>query len=80
MANTLPKYELTEIADRWSSAQVSRQQTLGAVTEMMLDAASVQPGSRVLDVAAGTGDQTLMRLDALARWGTFLPRIFPLAC
>lgn len=60
MANTLPKYELTEIADRWSSAQVSRQQTLGAVTEMMLDAASVQPGSRVLDVAAGTGDQTLI--------------------
>jgi ubiquinone/menaquinone biosynthesis C-methylase UbiE len=62
MANTLPteKYGLTEIADRWSSAQVSRQQTLGAVTEVMLEAASVQPGSRVLDVAAGTGDQTLI--------------------
>jgi ubiquinone/menaquinone biosynthesis C-methylase UbiE len=27
---------------------------------MMLEVASIQPGSRVLDVAAGTGDQTLM--------------------
>lgn len=59
---TLPreKWGLTESADWWSAGQVSRQQTLGAATEMMLDVASVQPGSRVLDFAAGTGDQTLI--------------------
>jgi len=32
----------------------------GAATEMMLDLAGVQAGSRVLDVAAGTGESTLM--------------------
>jgi SAM-dependent methyltransferase len=62
MANTLPreKWGLKESADWWSAGQVSRQQTLGAATEMMLEMASIQPGSRVLDVAAGTGDQTLI--------------------
>ncbi len=59
---TLPreKWGLTEIADRWSAGQVLRQQIFGAATETMLDVANVQPGSRVLDVAAGTGEQTLM--------------------
>lgn len=32
---------------------------LGPATEVMLDMAGVGPGSRVLDVAAGAGDQTL---------------------
>jgi len=59
---TLPreKWGLTEIADRWSAGQVLRQQIFGAATETMLDVASVQPGNRVLDVAAGTGEQTLI--------------------
>ena len=59
---TLPreKWGLTESADWWSAGQVLRQQTLGAATQMMLEVAGIQPGSRVLDVAAGTGDQTLM--------------------
>jgi ubiquinone/menaquinone biosynthesis C-methylase UbiE len=33
---------------------------LGEATELMLDQAGVGPGSRVLDVAAGAGGQTLM--------------------
>ena len=59
---TLPreKWGLTEIADRWSAGQGLRQQIFGAATETMLDVANVQPGSRVLDVAAGTGESTLM--------------------
>jgi ubiquinone/menaquinone biosynthesis C-methylase UbiE len=62
MANTLPpeKWGLEESADWWSAGQAARQQVLGAATEMMLEMARVQPGSRVLDVAAGTGDQTLI--------------------
>jgi ubiquinone/menaquinone biosynthesis C-methylase UbiE len=61
MTNTLPteKWGL-ESADWWSAGQARRQQIYGPATEMMLGLASVQPGSRVLDVAAGTGDQTLM--------------------
>ena len=59
---TLPREQwgLTESADWWSAGQVLRQQIYGTATEMMLDLARVQPGSRVLDVAAGTGEQTLM--------------------
>jgi ubiquinone/menaquinone biosynthesis C-methylase UbiE len=44
----------------FNAGQAARQQTLGAATEAMLDVAGVQPGSRVLDVAAGTGDSTVM--------------------
>jgi ubiquinone/menaquinone biosynthesis C-methylase UbiE len=40
----------TPVYERW----------LGDATELMLDQAGVGPGSRVLDVAAGAGGQTLM--------------------
>ena len=62
MADTLTpeKWGRKESADWWSAGQARRQETLGAVTEMMLDLAGVQLGSRVLDVAAGTGESTLM--------------------
>lgn len=59
---TIPqeKWGRRETADWWNSGQVSRQHIYGTATEMMLDLASVQRGSRVLDVAAGTGESTLM--------------------
>jgi ubiquinone/menaquinone biosynthesis C-methylase UbiE len=62
MADTLTpeKWGRKESADWWSAGQAARQQIYGAATEMMLDLAGVQPGSRVLDVAAGTGESTLM--------------------
>jgi SAM-dependent methyltransferase len=62
MADTLTpeKWGRKESADWWSSGQAARQQNYGAATEMMLDMAGVQAGSRVLDVAAGTGESTLM--------------------
>jgi SAM-dependent methyltransferase len=49
--------------DRWGPLL---RQWLGEATEVMLDMAGVRPGSRVLDVAAGAGDQTLQ---AAARVG-----------
>ncbi|MGH7873863.1 MAG: class I SAM-dependent methyltransferase, partial [Candidatus Binatia bacterium] len=62
MANTLPteKWGLKESADWWSAGQAARQQIYGAATEMMLDLAGVHAGSRVLDIAAGSGESTLM--------------------
>jgi len=54
------KYQLGEVAERWSRGQALRQKAYGAATEIMLDLANVRVGSRVLDVAAGTGEQTLM--------------------
>jgi ubiquinone/menaquinone biosynthesis C-methylase UbiE len=74
MANTLPpeKWGLTESADWWSAGQARRQQIYGAPTEMLLELASAQPGSRVLDVAAGTGDQTLMAARRVGPTGNVL--------
>jgi len=74
MTNTLPteKWGRKESADRWSAGQAARQQIYGAATEMMLELASIQPGSRVLDVAAGTGDQTLMAARRVGPTGNVL--------
>jgi ubiquinone/menaquinone biosynthesis C-methylase UbiE len=74
MTNTLPteKWGLTESADWWSTGQAARQQVYGTATEMMLDLASVQPGSRVLDVAAGTGEQALMAAGRVGPTGRVL--------
>src|SRR5262245_42744229 len=62
MADTLTpeKWGRKESADWWSAGQAVRQQIYGAATEMMLDLAGVQEGSRVLDVASGSGESTLM--------------------
>ena len=47
-------------AEQWQSRKAQRGKVNAAADEMMLDAANLRPGNRVLDVAAGTGDQTLL--------------------
>lgn len=46
-------------AKAWNDWGIFIRQWLGPATELMLDMSGVVPGSRVLDVAAGAGDQTL---------------------
>lgn len=46
-------------ADAWHRWGPTLRSWLGPATERMLDAAAVNSGCRVLDVAAGAGDQTL---------------------
>ncbi|TFZ05602.1 methyltransferase domain-containing protein [Ramlibacter henchirensis] len=46
-------------ADAWDRWSPLLNQWLGAATDAMLDLAGVSPGARVLDIAAGAGDQTL---------------------
>jgi SAM-dependent methyltransferase len=56
-ATTRTQWEAAaEAWDRWSPLLA---RWLGPATEAMLDAAGVQAGSRVLDIAAGAGEQTL---------------------
>src|SRR5262245_60534583 len=49
-----------EVAEQWKSRKAQRDRVNAGANEMMLDLANLRPGNRVLDVAAGTGDQTLM--------------------
>jgi SAM-dependent methyltransferase len=47
-------------AQAWHDWAPTLQQWLGPATKLMLDMAGVKRGSRVLDIAAGAGDQTLL--------------------
>ena len=48
-----------EAAEAWNRWSPLLGRWLGPVTEMMLDMTHVESGSRVLDVAAGAGEQTM---------------------
>jgi len=65
-------WESSEIAERRSRGQARRVELHGPATEMMLDLAEVRTGSRVLDVAAGTGDQTVMAAQRVGPTGYVL--------
>ena len=61
-----PERYKTTTRDQWDSAAQAwhdwaptLQRWLGPATDLMLDMTGVKPGSHVLDVAAGAGDQTL---------------------
>jgi len=57
-ATTRTQWEAAAPAwDRWSPLLA---RWLGKATEVMMDAAAVGPGARVLDIAAGAGEQTLV--------------------
>ena len=53
-------YRSRSVAAAWQRSAASRAGALGPLTETMLDLAGVGPGSRILDVAAGTGEQSIM--------------------
>ena len=72
------KYKATT-REQWQSAAKAWNEWgpllrawLGPSTEMMLDMAAIGPGCRVLDVAAGAGDQTLQIADRVGPSGFVL--------
>jgi hypothetical protein len=79
---TLPRerWGLTGSAVWWSSGQASRQQIYGVATEMMLEVADIQPGSRVLDVRQAQVIKRLWRLDASDQQATYWPQTILQAC
>ena len=67
MATRLPEtseegaiFGSADVAKQWQSRKAQRDSVNGQANEMMLDLANLRAGSRVLDVAAGTGEQTLL--------------------
>ncbi|HEY1297495.1 MAG TPA: methyltransferase domain-containing protein [Chloroflexota bacterium] len=61
-----------EAAERWRRTTAQRQQAFGAATERLLDAAGLEPGFRVLDLAAGTGDTSLLAARRVGPAGSVL--------
>jgi SAM-dependent methyltransferase len=49
-----------EAAERWQSGKEQRAKANAAANETMLELANLRAGARVLDVAAGTGEQTIL--------------------
>jgi len=59
-------------AKAWNDWGPLLRKWLGPATDIMLDMARVGPGSRVLDVAAGAGDQTLQVAERIGAQGHVL--------
>ena len=60
------------VARAWNDWGPVLRAWLGPATELMLDMAKIGPGSRVLDVAAGAGDQTLQTAERVGPTGYVL--------
>ena len=65
-------WQAAEIAAAHHRTRQRRTQSHGPATELMLDLADLQPGGRVLDVAAGTGDQTVLAAQRVGPTGYVL--------
>jgi ubiquinone/menaquinone biosynthesis C-methylase UbiE len=61
-----------EDAEQWQRGKAHRAEVTGLANEMMLDLADLRTGDRVLDVAAGTGDQALMAAQRVGTTGYVL--------
>jgi ubiquinone/menaquinone biosynthesis C-methylase UbiE len=59
-----------EVAERWHRAKARRAVGSGPANEMMLELANIRGGNRVLDVAAGTGDQTILAAQRVGPTGS----------
>ena len=62
----------SEMAERWQQEAERRRQERAEVTLRMLEAAGLGPGDRVLDVAAGTGDQSIFAARLVGPGGSVL--------
>jgi SAM-dependent methyltransferase len=65
-------YGSREAAEGWRRNAAKRAQRLGPATETMLNMANLVIGSRVLDVAAGTGEQTILAARRVGPAGSVL--------
>jgi ubiquinone/menaquinone biosynthesis C-methylase UbiE len=62
----------SEVAEQWQRGKALRDEINASANEMMLDLANLRAGSRVLDVAAGAGDQTLLAAQRVGPTGYVL--------
>jgi ubiquinone/menaquinone biosynthesis C-methylase UbiE len=65
-------WQSAEAAEVWRQGAARRAETLALATERMLRAAQLAPGMRVLDIAAGTGDQSVLAARLVGTAGSVL--------
>jgi ubiquinone/menaquinone biosynthesis C-methylase UbiE len=65
-------WESAQAAEIWRQGSARRAETLRLATERLLDAAALRTGMHILDVAAGTGDQTLLAAARIGPTGAIL--------
>jgi ubiquinone/menaquinone biosynthesis C-methylase UbiE len=61
-----------DVASGWQRGAAAREQALGPVNAVMFSLASVSTGMRLLDLGAGTGDQTLQAAQRVGLEGSVL--------
>jgi ubiquinone/menaquinone biosynthesis C-methylase UbiE len=62
----------SEVAERWQQDVERRRLDFAEATQRMLEAAGLVPGNHVLDIAAGTGDQSLLAARRVGPSGSVL--------
>ena len=65
-------WESAEAAEIWRQSAARRAQTVALATDRMFLAAGLQPGMHVLDIAAGTGDQSVLAARIVGPSGSIL--------
>lgn len=62
----------SEVAEHWQQDVERRRLDFAEATERMLEAAGLVPGNHILDVAAGTGDQSILAARRVGPDGSIL--------
>src|SRR5579864_7249412 len=62
----------SEMAEHWQQDVQRRRQDFAEATQRMLEAAGLEQGDHVLDIAAGTGDQSLLAARIVGPGGSVL--------
>lgn len=65
-------WDTGEAARNWQQGAAGREQVFGAATRRVLELAGIGPGMRILDIAAGTGDQSFLASRLVGPGGTVL--------
>ena len=71
-ASAMMEWESREVPEAWRQMRAQDSGVFAAATERMLDLAGIGAGDRVLDVAAGTGEQTLAAARRVGPTGSVL--------